>query len=139
LTIGYAHRGPALIRFEALTNDAADIDAVLNLVHSARALDALQMWALRFGDYKSACEARFPDYKAANDRAYASSPFAAVDLVQYLMQSDSSLTQESIRESLDAARRQYAANFDKEPPSRRREFCEGFPRWVAEAAKDVRP
>jgi hypothetical protein len=32
---------------------------------------------------------------------------------------------------------EFVAAFDSNPPESRRFFCEGFPRWVAEAAKTL--
>lgn len=136
-TAGYALRGPALIKFEAITNDTADTIAILNLVHSAAAVDALEMWAFRFGDYKAVCEDRFPMYRADNDNAFASSPFARVDLVRFFMQRRPSLSEEETRNELAAARQGYAKDFDGLPEAERRSFCEGLPRFIAEAAKDV--
>jgi hypothetical protein len=137
LTIGYAHKGPAVVKFEALTNDAIDIVAILNLVHSAKAIDALEMWAFRFSDYKAVCEEQFSMYKSDNDAAFTSSPFAAVDLVRFFMQQNPSRTEEGTRKELDEARQSYSKEFDSRPQAERQSFCEAFPRLIAEAAQGV--
>ena len=137
LTIGYAPRGPAVVKFEAFTNDAADTVAILNLVHSAKAIDALEMWTFRFADYKAVCEQQFPMYKTENDAAFASSPFATVDVVRFFMQQSSSSTEEGVRQQLDAARQSYAKEFVGRSQSEQHSFCEAFPRLIGEAAKDV--
>ena len=82
LTLGYAYKGSALLRFEIGSNSIADIGPVLALVHGARAIDAPENWSLRTRDFRAACDDRFPVYKDANYRAFAASPFAAVDPVR---------------------------------------------------------
>lgn len=82
LTLGYAYKGSALLRFEIGSNSIADIGPVLALVHGARAIDAPENWSLRTRDFRAACDDRFPAYKDANYRAFAASPFAAVDPVR---------------------------------------------------------
>lgn len=134
LTVGYAHKGPAVIKFTALTNDAVDTIAILSLVDEAKAIDALEMWALRFGDYKAACEDRFPAYKAANEKAFQASPFATVDVAGFYMRSDPSLTRDDIDKTLKTIRASFAESFDRDPKAKRQAFCEGFPRWIVEAA-----
>jgi hypothetical protein len=101
------------------------------------AIDALAMWALRLGDYRATCETRFPAYREANDRAYAASPFAAVDVMQAFRQLDPSEPEEAVRHGLAQARHGFAQEFDLDTAERRRAFCEGFPRWVQEAARDL--
>lgn len=137
MTLGYAHKGPALIKFQLASAGAPELEPLLRLVQQAKAIDALAMWALRLGDYRATCETRFPAYKEANDRAYAASPFAAVDLVQAFMQLEPSQTEQAVRESLAQARRGFAEDFDTDLPERKQAFCEGFPRWVAEAARGL--
>lgn len=137
LTFGYSLKGPAVIKFEARTNDAIDTIAILDLVHTAKATDALGMWALRFGDYKAACEERFPAYGTANEKAFNSSPFATVDITRFFMQLDPSLTLDDANKALGTVRVSFAESFDKEPKDKRQSLCEGFPRWIDEAAKDV--
>lgn len=134
LTVGYAHKGPALLKFELRSNDPASAGPVLALVDGARPVDALEMWALRLGDYRAVCEERFPAYKAANDSAFAASPFAAVDLVQLFVKSEPGATDDAARARLADVRKGFAKEFDRDEPERKRSFCEGFPRWVAEAA-----
>jgi len=126
-----------VVKFEAFTNDAADTVAILNLVHSAKAIDALEMWTFRFADYKAVCEQQFPMYKTENDAAFASSPFATVDVVRFFMQQSSSSTEEGVRQQLDAARQSYAKEFVGRSQSEQHSFCEAFPRLIGEAAKDV--
>jgi len=137
LSIGYAHKGPALIKFQMGSAGAPELAPLLQLVSEAKPLDALAMWALRLGDYRATCETRYPAFKAANDRAYEASPFAAVDTVQAFMKLDPAQPEPQVREGLAAARRGFAEEFDLDTPERRQAFCEGFPRWVAEAAKGL--
>lgn len=137
MTIGYAHRGPALLKFQQLSIAAPKLDLLLRLVQDAKAIDALAMWALRLGDYRATCESRFPAYKDANDRAYAASPFAAVDVVQAFTKLDPAQTEQAVREGLAQARLGFAEEFDRDLPERKQAFCEGFPRWVAEAARGL--
>ena len=115
----------------------AEIESILDIVRNARAIDAREMWALRLGDYKAVCEERFDANRSANDAAFAASPFAAVDLVQFFRKQDASLTPESIRDMLAKARRGFGEALDQEPPESAQSFCEGFPASVAEAAKGI--
>ena len=137
MTLGYAHKGPALLKFQQLSVAAPKLDLLLRLVQDARAVDGLAMWALRLGDYRATCESRFPAYKDANDRAYADSPFAAVDVVQEFMKLDPAQTEQAVRDGLAQARKGFAEEFDLDLPERKQAFCEGFPRWVAEAARGL--
>lgn len=137
LTVGLAEKGPALVRFWVASQDAAAAQAVLQIVESAWALDAREMWALRLEDYRATCATRFPEVRAANDAAYAASPFAAVDLVQFFISTGPGLTEARVREHLEKVRKGFADSFDREREARRRAFCEGFPRWVSAAARDL--
>lgn len=137
LTVGYAHKGPALLKFQHGSAGVPDLAPLLRLVGDAKAIDALAMWALRLGDYRATCETRFPAVREANDRAFAASPFAAVDTVQAFMKLDPSEPEEAVRNGLAQARRGFAEEFDQDTPERRRAFCEGFPRWVEEAARGL--
>ncbi|MFY9314766.1 MAG: hypothetical protein WAO95_04305 [Burkholderiales bacterium] len=137
MTLGYAHRGPALLKFQVLSTGAPRLDPLLRLVQEAKAIDALAMWALRLGDYRATCAERFPAYKDANERVYAASPFGAVDVVQAFLKLDPSQTEQAVRDGLAQARRGFAQEFDSDTPERRQAFCEGFPRWVAEAARGL--
>ena len=137
MTLGYAHKGPALLKFQQLSIAAPKFDLLLRLVQDAQAVDALAMWALRLGDYRATCESRFPATKDANDRAYAASLFAAVDVVQELMKLDPAQTEQSVRDGLARARRDFAEEFDLDQPARKQAFCDDFPRWVAEAARSL--
>ena len=137
-TLGYAVKGPAVIWFEALTNDALDNLEVLKLVDAAKPVDALGMLALRFADYKAVCDERFPNYGAANEAALSSSPFSNVDVVRFVM-GYASLAEEDARKQLDAARKSYAESFDSQPSARKQAFCENFPLWLTEAGKSLEP
>ena len=137
MTLGYANKGSALVKFQVLSAGVPRLEPLLRLVQEAKPLDALTMWALRLGDYRATCEERFPAYKAANDRAFAASPFAAVDVVKDLLTLDPAQTEQAAREGLAQARRGFAQEFDADLPERRQSFCEGFPRWVAEAARGL--
>jgi hypothetical protein len=95
------------------------------------------MWAWRLGDYRAVCAERYPELKEANDRAFAASPFASVDVPAFFLQRVESPAPEKIHNMLDEARRGYAADFDRDPEERKRAFCEGFPEWVAEASKGL--
>jgi hypothetical protein len=136
-TLGYALKGPAVIKFQAFTNTPADLVPILELVRSAKAIDALESWALRFGDYKAACEDRFPQYRAANQDAFLASPFASVNVARFIMKMDSSLTEDKVQASLDATRTSFARNLDRESQEKKQAFCEGFPQWISDAAKDL--
>jgi hypothetical protein len=134
LTLGYAYKGAALLNFELASDNLADLGPVLALVDGARAIDALEMWTLRLRDLQAVCEERFPAYKEANDRAFASSPFASVDPVRQEVKAEKPSSVVAIaRQRL----MEFVAAFDSNPPERRRFFCEGFPKWVAEAAKTL--
>jgi hypothetical protein len=137
MTLGYAHKGPALLKFQQLSVAAPKLDLLLRLVQDAQAVDGLAMWALRLGDYRATCESRFPAYKEANDRAFAASPFAAVDVVQAFQKLDPSQSEQAVRDGLAQARKGFAEEFDLDQPERKQAFCEGFPRWVAEAARGL--
>lgn len=138
LSVGYVERGPAMIRFQATTNDPAHTAAVLELVASARAQDALEMWALRFSDYKAVCEERFPAYKSNNAAAFAASPFAKVDLVRFFMRADASRTEAGTREELAAVRARFAKEFDAASPEEREPFCAAYPTFIGAAARELR-
>lgn len=138
LTVGYAQRGPAVIRFQATSNAPADTAAVIELVRSARAEDALEMWALRFSDYKAVCEERFPAYRNNNAAAFAASPFAKVDVVRFFMRQDASRTEATTRKELAAVRERFAREFDAAPQDEREPFCAGYPRFIDDAAKELR-
>lgn len=85
VTLGYAYKGPAMLKFELTAGKRADVGLVLALVDGAREIEMPE-----------------PSTTAAITR-------------QRLMES--------------------AAALDANPPERQRLFCEGFPAWVAEAAK----
>lgn len=135
LTLGYAYKGVAVVSFEVTANNLGDIGPVLALVDGARAVDALEMWAQRMRDYRAVCEERFPAYKEANDRVFAASPFAAAGLER-----ESGKPAPEPSNVVAVARQRlmdFAVAFDGSPLERRRSFCEGFPKWVAEAAKGL--
>jgi hypothetical protein len=138
LTVGYAQRGPSMIRFQATTNDPADTAAVLSLVQSARAEDALEMWALRFSDYEAVCAERFPAYRNNNAAALAASPFARVDLVRFFLRQDSKRTEPELRKELAAVRERFAREFDAAPAEEREPFCASLPRFIGDAAAELR-
>ena len=138
LSVGYTQRGPSLIRFQATTNAPAETAAVLELVQSAKAEDALEMWALRFSDYAAVCEQRFPAYKSNNAAALAASPFAKVDVVRFFMQQDAKRTEEQTRKELAALRERYTREFDAAPAAERESFCAGLPGFIDVAAKELR-
>lgn len=130
LVVGFAIRGPGLIQFTAAANEAASYQEVLKIVEAAKSLDALEIWALRLGDYKATCNERFPASATANDAAFASSRFAKVDLVKFLMGNDASLTEEAVRKQLANVRQAFAQSFDAESAERKQAFCSSFPQWV---------
>lgn len=135
--IGLAHRSTALLKFHAKFGGRAALATFLELVAGAKAIDALPMWAWRLGDYRAVCTQRYPDLKDPNDRAIAASPFAAVDVPAFFLQRVESPTPEKVRSMLEEARRNYAAEFDRDPEEQKRAFCVGFPAWVAEASKGL--
>src|SRR5438105_15403860 len=97
---------------------------LLELIASVKAIDALQMWAWRLGDYRAVCAQHYPELKEANDRAFAASPFASVDVPAFFLQRVASPTPEKVRNILDEGRRSYAADFDRDPVEQKRAFCE---------------
>lgn len=133
---GYALRGTAVIKFDAIITNTSDLSLILDLVDAARTVDSLGMWALKFGDYKAACDKRFPAYSDVNERAFLASPFAKVDLILFFMNQDPSLSERAVRDGLKRVRESYLQSFDSERQDQQ-SFCEGFPRWIAEASKDV--
>ena len=137
LAAGYVHRDTALLRFQAAYNAPADLQPFLALLSGAVAMDALTMWAMRLGDYRAVCEERFPAGKVANDGAFFASPFASVDVVQAFLKREPAQTERGVRDILAKAREGFAKSFDGAPAERRQSFCEGFPRWVAEAARGL--
>jgi hypothetical protein len=62
---------------------------------------------------------------------------AAVDLVQLFVKSEPGATEDAARARLADVRKGFAKEFDRDEPERKRSFCEGFPRWVAEAARGL--
>ena len=137
LTAGFAIKGPALIQFSVATNEAAASEEVLKITAAAKSLDALEVWALRLGDYKATCNERFSAYAKANDAAFASSKFAKVDLVKFVMGNDATLTEEAVRKQLANVREGFAQSFDAETPERRKTFCSKFPQWVKNAESSL--
>lgn len=134
---GFAHRSTALLKFHAKFGARAALVTFLELVASAKAIDALPMWAWRLGDYRAVCMQRYPELKETNDRAFAASPFAAVDVHAFFLQRVESPTPEKVRNLLEEGRRSYAAEFDGDSVEKKRAFCEGFPVWVAEASRGL--
>ncbi len=134
---GFAHRSTALLKFQAKFGGRAALATFLDLVASAKAIDALPMWAWRLGDYRAVCAQLYPELKEANDRAFGASPFASVDVPAFFRQRVESPTPEKVRNMLDEGRRSYAADFDRDPVEQKRGFCEGFPKWVAEASRGL--
>lgn len=135
--VGFAHRSTALLKFHAKFGDRAALPSFLELVASAKAIDALPMWAWRLGDYRAVCTERYPELKEANDRAFKASPFASVDVPAFFFQRIESPTPEKVRDMLDKGRRGFAAEFDRGSVEQKRAFCEGFPEWVAEASRGI--
>lgn len=135
LTQGFSVNGTAVIKFVLQSNDPKDVPKILEVVQSARTMDALPMWAWKLSDYKSVCAERFAELKAANDAAFKSSPFAAVDYVGFWKIDGK--TREEIAASLEEKRKGYAEHFDTKPPAERLAFCRNFPQWVTAAAKDL--
>lgn len=145
LTVGFSVNGPAVIHFEIQSDDARDIQKMLDLIQDARTMDALGIWAWRLKDYKIVCEERFPTFKEANDAAFQSSPFSSVDIIGFWhaippsasRQETPAESREEIQKSLERGRESYAKSFDTKPLPEKQGFCKGFPTWITEAAKDV--
>jgi hypothetical protein len=135
LTEGFSVNGTAIIHFLIQSNDLNDVRKILDVVQSARTIDALPMWAWKLSDYKSVCAERFAEHKTANDAAFKASPFASVDFVGFWTPEGKTL--EEVSTSLETKRKEYAKHFDGKPPSERLAFCKNFPQWVALAAKDL--
>lgn len=135
LTQGFSVNGTAVIHFLLQSNDPNDVRKILDVVQSARAMDALPMWAWKLSDYKSVCAERFAEYKTANDAAFEASTFASVDTIGYWTKEGK--TREEVAAGREASRKQYAGIFDQKPPSERLAFCKNFPQWVTLAAKDI--
>jgi hypothetical protein len=136
LTIGFATRGTAVIKFHALTNDAMDYVSVLNIVYGAKALDAREMWALRFADYNGVCAERYPDLAEANAQALQRSNLSKVDLVEFLRRGQPDLSNEAVAAKLLDVRKGYARSFDLQPSAKRRQFCESMPEMLATAVSE---
>lgn len=135
LTQGFSVNGTAVINFLLQSNDPNDVPKILEIVQSARTIDALTVWTSKLTDYKSVCAERFPEHKAANDAAFKSSPFASVDLVGFWTKEGK--TREEISALTEASRKSYAEIFNQKPELYRVAMCKNFPQWVALAAKDL--
>ena len=137
-TTGYAEKGPALIQFNHMTNDQADIQRFLSMLDQAEAIDAVGVWAWKLGDYKGVCEKRFPAYAKANAQSFSSSMFAAIDITETLKTALSLQgSPRQIREQLKASRDSFAESLDREGPETGEATCKDFPRMVSEAAKGL--
>lgn len=135
LTQGFSVNGTAVINFLLQSNDPNDVSKILEIVQSARTIDALTVWASKLSDYQSVCAERYPDLKAANEAAFKASPFASVDLVAFWTKEGK--TREEISAASEANRKSYAEIFNQKPESYRVAVCKNFPQWVALAAKDL--
>jgi hypothetical protein len=135
--MGFAHSSTALLKFHAKFADRAALKTFLDLVASVKAIDALEMWAWRLGDYREVCAERYPELKQANDRAFANSRFSSVDVKAFFLKRIQDATPEKVSNVLEESRKGFAAEFDKDQEERKRSFCEGFPAWVTEAAKGL--
>ncbi len=58
-------------------------------------------------------------------------------MLRLFLKDDPALTEEAARKRLSEVRNGFAADFDRDPSERRQAFCEGFPKWVAEAAQGL--
>ncbi|MFY9621935.1 MAG: hypothetical protein WAM70_06435 [Pyrinomonadaceae bacterium] len=135
LTQGFSVNGTAVINFLIQSNDPNDVRKILEIVQSARTIDALPAWAWKLSDYQSVCAERFPEHKAANDAAFKSSPFASVDI--FGIYEKEGKTREEVLKGREASRKSYADIFNQKPESYRVAVCKNFPQWVALAAKDL--
>jgi hypothetical protein len=133
LTLGYAYKGAALVRFELATDRPADLDLVLQLIESARALDAAPAWSGRLREFLRVCNARYPEMAQANTHAFAASRFAPVKGVPLPAQPQGN--------SLEAIAYRYTTAFetafDDHRPAARRAFCENFPHWIGLARQTL--
>jgi hypothetical protein len=136
-TTGFSVNGPAVIKFEHFSNDAREAQNVLDVVQGAKTIDAREVWAWRLNDYKIVCEERYPAYKPANDAAFRSSAFSSVDILRFWQTSFTSMSVEQVQKNLKDGRLYYARTFDNLSVGERQRFCESFPTWVKEAAKDI--
>ncbi|OGI64796.1 MAG: hypothetical protein A2W18_00660 [Candidatus Muproteobacteria bacterium RBG_16_60_9] len=139
LTRGLYVRGPFIIKFEHLTNDASGVELsrILKTVHSAEPLDAMAIFTWKLSDYKTICGERFPELKSKNDAAFSSSKFANVDWVKLMQPSDGSSTSEQISTRFEKAKQQLAESFAKRPPDEFQSFCQSFPAQVKEAERGL--
>ncbi len=135
LTRGFSVNGTAVIHFLIQSNDPNDVRKTLEIVQSARTIDALPTWTRKLSDYKSVCAEQLPEYKAANDAAFKSSPFASVDMFAYWTKEGK--TREEISSALEASRKSYANIFNQKSQLQKVDFCKNFPQWVALAGKDL--
>lgn len=137
LTIGYALKGPGIVRFHALTKSEKEVRPILMLIDTASAIDAKEMWALRLKDYKIVCEEQFQSYTLANEKALLASPFSKVDLVAFFKKQDSSMAASEIEGLLESATNQYREHFGGQSQERKRSFCESLPKYIARVTAEV--
>ena len=135
LTQGFSVNGTAVINFLLQSTDPNDVSKILEIVQSARTIDALTVWTSKLSDYQSVCAERFPEHKAANEAAFKASPFASVDLVGFWLKEGK--TREEISALMEASRKSYADIFNQKTETYRVAVCKNFPQWVALAAKDL--
>lgn len=137
-TTGYAEKGPALISFDHMSNDEADIQRFLRMLDQTEAIDAVGVWAWKLEDFKAVCEKRFPGYTKANAQAFSASIFAAVDISEALKTAFSLQgPPEQIRDQLKSSRDSFVESFDSAGPVKGDESCKNFPRMVSEAARGL--
>jgi hypothetical protein len=111
LTQGFSVNGTAVINFLLQSNDPNDVSKILEIVQSARTIDALTVWTSKLSDYQSVCAERFPEHKATNEAAFKASPFAAVDLTGFWLKEGK--TREEISALMEASRKSYADIFSQ--------------------------
>lgn len=137
LTVGFATRGTAVLKFHAVTNSALDYEGVLNIVYQAKALDAQEMWALRFADYIAICAERFPEFTEVNSNALQSSRLSSVNTVEFIKRNRPELTTEAAERKLLDGRKGYAKSFDMQSIVKQRQFCQRIPDFLATATSEL--
>jgi|GEM_PF-3209672 len=139
LTQGLYVKGTFVIQFEHLTNDATgdELKRVLRVVHSAEPLDALAFLTWKLSDYKAVCEDEFPALKQKNDAAFAASKFANVDWIGLLQAASPDVPRAEIEAHFENAQQDLLAEFVRGSLEEWRNFCEAYPKQVAEAQRGM--
>lgn len=117
--------GPSILRFNFRTTRRDRIEPFLEMLRATRAIDALEIWAWRFSDFRIACADRVPAYRDANDAAFNSSRFSSVDIEGYFR----GLTDkpDAVPDQLRKATTQYVEALDSAPRDEQKDICGKYP------------